>query len=91
LRTSVMVEFYVKLNQKEYDLVKDKIADQFHEVERVGEEMLLTMVKRGSVEEIGQWLSQMEKTAQNLSEDLSKAVETLEEALFNQVFREKDS
>lgn len=42
-----MAEFYVSPSQKEYDLVKDKIADQFHEVERVGEEILLTMVGRG--------------------------------------------
>jgi hypothetical protein len=89
MSTSVMAEFYVSLSQAEYDLVKDKIAGQFHEVERVGEKMLLTMVERGSVEAIKQWLDQMDTAAKCLEEDIETAQKTLGEKLFNQTFRQK--
>ena len=91
MEISAEVNFYLSLSKEEHELVKDKIIDQFHEFEWVGDKALLTMVERGSVEEIKQWLDQMDSTAKSLGEDIETAQKTLNEKLFNQKFRQKES
>ena len=91
MEVSAYAEFYVTVTQEEYELIKAKISDQFHEIERVGDKILLTMVERGSVEKIRDWLVKMNTAASFLKDDLETARKTLGKDLFNQKFQVDDS